>query len=99
MRVCVVGCGAVGSLFAAHLATLPDVDVWAYDVVAEHVAAINSNGLRLTGRVDILARLEARTDPAEIPACDFGIVAPTAPSAASRTASATRSSSPATSSA
>ena len=34
MRVCVVGCGAVGSLFAAHLATLDDVEVWAYDVVA-----------------------------------------------------------------
>ena len=75
MRVCVVGCGAVGSLFAAHLATLPDVEVWAYDVEPEHVAAINSNGLRLTGRADIVAALEARTDPAEIPPCEFGIVA------------------------
>ena len=75
MRVCIVGCGAVGSLFAAHLATLADVEVWAYDVVPEHVAAINRDGLRLTGRADILARLQARTDPAEIPACEFGIVA------------------------
>ena len=32
MRVCVVGCGAVGSLFAAHLARLDDVEVWAFDV-------------------------------------------------------------------
>jgi 2-dehydropantoate 2-reductase len=75
MRVCVVGCGAVGSLFAAHLATLPDVEVWAYDVVEEHVAAINADGLRLTGRADVHARLEARTDAREIPPCDFGIVA------------------------
>jgi 2-dehydropantoate 2-reductase len=75
MRVCVVGCGAVGSLFAAHLATLPDVEVWAYDVVAEHVAAINAGGLRLTGRADIVAPVAARTDPTEIPACEFGIVA------------------------
>jgi ketopantoate reductase len=30
--VCIVGCGAVGSLFAANLATLDDVDVWAYDL-------------------------------------------------------------------
>lgn len=75
IRVCVVGCGAVGSLFAAHLATLPDVEVWAYDVAPEHVAAINSDGLRLTGRADLVAKLEARTDAAQIPACDFGIVA------------------------
>ena len=75
MRVCIVGCGAVGSLFAAHLATLEEVDVWAYDVVEEHVAAINSGGLRLTGRADIVAPVNARTDPSEIPRCQFGIVA------------------------
>ena len=34
MRVCVVGCGAVGSLFAANLATLDDVEVWAFDLRA-----------------------------------------------------------------
>ena len=75
MRVCIVGCGAVGSLFAAHLATLEDVEVWAYDVVEEHVAAINAAGLRLTGRADILAPVSARTDAGEIPPCEFGIVA------------------------
>ena len=75
MRVCVVGCGAVGSLFAAHLATLEDVEVWAYDVVEEHVAAINANGLRLTGRAELVAAVKASTDPGAIPPCDFGIVA------------------------
>jgi 2-dehydropantoate 2-reductase len=75
MRVCVVGCGAVGSLFAAHLATLEDVEVWAYDVSHDHVAAINRDGLRLTGRADLVGRLQARTDAAEIPPCEFGIVA------------------------
>ena len=50
MRVCIVGCGAVGSLFAANLATLDDVEVWAYDLAREHVDAINRDGLRLTGR-------------------------------------------------
>jgi 2-dehydropantoate 2-reductase len=75
MRVCVVGCGAVGSLFAAHLATLEDVEVWAYDVVEEHVAAINANGLRLTGRADFVASLRASSDASAIPPCEFGIVA------------------------
>ena len=32
MRICIVGCGAVGSLFAANLASLEDVEVWAYDL-------------------------------------------------------------------
>ena len=75
MRVCVVGCGAVGSLFAANLATLDDVEVWAYDLAQEHVDAINRDGLRLTGAGEVVGRLRATTDAAELPACDFGIVA------------------------
>lgn len=75
MRVCVVGCGAVGSLFAANLARLEDVEVWAYDLFEEHVEAINRAGLRLSGAGNVLGRLTATSDPAAIPACDFGIVA------------------------
>jgi 2-dehydropantoate 2-reductase len=75
VRVCVVGCGAVGSLFAANLAQLDDVDVWAYDVSQPHVDAINTNGLRLTGAGDVVGRVQATTDAAALPSCDFGIVA------------------------
>jgi 2-dehydropantoate 2-reductase len=75
VRICVIGCGAVGSLFAANLATLNDVEVWAYDTYAEHVAAINEHGLRLTGAGEVLGRLRATTDAVELPPCDFGIVA------------------------
>jgi 2-dehydropantoate 2-reductase len=75
MRVCIVGCGAVGSLFAANLARLDDVEVWAYDVSRAHVDAINANGLRLTGADDVVARLYATTNAAELPVCDFGMVA------------------------
>ena len=75
MRVCIVGCGAVGSLFAANLAQLDDVEVWAYDVSQAHVDAINANGLRLTGAGEVVGRLRATTDAAELPPCDFGIVA------------------------
>ena len=75
MRVCVVGCGAVGSLFAAHLALLEDVDVWAYDLARDHVDAINRAGLRLSGAGEILGRPRATADAAELPPCDFGIVA------------------------
>jgi len=75
VRVCVVGCGAVGSLFAANLAQLDDVEVWAYDLARDHVDAINANGLRLSGAGDVVGRLRATADAEELPACDFGIVA------------------------
>src|SRR5215208_7643156 len=75
MTVCVVGCGAVGSLFAANLARLDDVEVWAYDLAREHVEAINRDGLRLTGAGEVTGRPRATRDPAELPRCDFGIVA------------------------
>jgi 2-dehydropantoate 2-reductase len=75
VKVCVVGCGAVGSLFAANLAQLDDVEVWAYDVSQAHVDAINAHGLRLTGAGDVVGRLTATADPAALPPCDFGIVA------------------------
>jgi 2-dehydropantoate 2-reductase len=76
MKVCVVGCGAVGSLFAAALAQLEDVEVWAYDLAAAHVAAINERGLTLTGAGEVQASgIRATTDAAELPPCDFGLVA------------------------
>ncbi len=75
MRICVVGCGAVGSLFAANLATLDDVEVWAYDLAQEHVDAINRDGLRLTGAGDVLGRPRATSNATALPPCDFGIVA------------------------
>ncbi len=75
VRVCIVGTGAIGSLFAAHLGRLPDVEVWAYDVSPAHVDAINADGLRITGAADFRAEVRASTDPSRIPPCDLGIVA------------------------
>ena len=75
MKVCVVGCGAVGSLFAAGLAQLDDVEVWAYDLDEAHVRAINEGGLRISGAGELEARLQATSDASELPSCDFGIVA------------------------
>jgi 2-dehydropantoate 2-reductase len=75
MRVCIVGCGAVGSLFAANLAQLDDVEVFAFDLAQDHVDAINRDGLRLSGAGELVGRLRATSDPADLPPCDFGIVA------------------------
>ena len=75
MKICVVGCGAVGSIFAAHLAKAGEAEVWAYDVWKDHVDAINANGLRISGAADFTARLRATSDPQQLPRCDYGIVA------------------------
>jgi 2-dehydropantoate 2-reductase len=71
----VVGTGAVGSLFAANLSVLDDVEVWAYDLSQEHVGAINRDGLRLSGADEVMGRPRATSDAAELPPCDFGILA------------------------
>ena len=75
MKVCVIGCGAVGSIFAAHLAKASEAEVWVYDVWKEHIDAINANGLRISGAAEFTARLKATSDPAQLPRCDYGIVA------------------------
>jgi len=75
MKICVIGCGAVGSLFAAHLARAGEAEVWAYDVWKEHTSAIQQHGLRLSGAADFTARLNATSDASALPRCDYGIVA------------------------
>jgi 2-dehydropantoate 2-reductase len=75
-KVLIVGCGAIGSLFAAHLAQSGEVEVYAFDASQAHVDAINRNGLRLSGAADVHVKLaRASSDPAELPVCDYGIVA------------------------
>ena len=75
MRVAIVGCGAVGSLFAANLAQLDDVEVWAFDLDRQHVEAINQHGLRLSGAGEVVGNVRATTNADELPPGDFGIVA------------------------
>lgn len=75
LRICVIGCGAVGSLFAAHLARQGDAELWAYDVSREHIEAIRERGLRLSGSAEFTVRLNATSDPRALPRCDYGILA------------------------
>jgi len=74
-KICIVGCGALGSVIAAHLARLEDLEVFAYDVSAEHVRAIREHGLQISGAANFSVKLRATSQASEIPACDFGIFA------------------------
>ena len=73
MRTCVVGAGSIGSLFAAHLATIADVLVLTRR--EEHARALNEQGLRVSGRHDFTARVTAASDPRDLPDFELGIVA------------------------
>jgi 2-dehydropantoate 2-reductase len=73
VRVCVVGAGSIGSLFAAHLATVAEVCVLTRR--AEHARALNEDGLRVSGRADFTSRVTAAADPGALPDFDLGIVA------------------------
>ena len=70
-----LGCGAIGSLYAAHLTRAAGVEVWAVDPWREHVEAINAGGLRVTGLADFVAPVHAVTDAAQLPPCGLGVVA------------------------
>ncbi|HZQ15262.1 MAG TPA: 2-dehydropantoate 2-reductase [Gaiellaceae bacterium] len=72
-RVCVAGAGVIGSLFAAHLARVAEVS--ALTRRAEHAQALREHGLTVSGRADFTARLQASTDPAELPEPELVIVA------------------------
>jgi len=72
-RILIVGAGAIGSLYAAHLARV--AEVWVFVRRHEHAQVINQRGIRVTGRNEFHANLKAATDPRDLPGFDFGIVA------------------------
>jgi 2-dehydropantoate 2-reductase len=72
-RVCIIGCGAIGSLYAAHLARV--AEVWALVRRKDHAEALNREGLRVSGTHNFSVSLRATTVPADLPDFDLGIVA------------------------
>jgi 2-dehydropantoate 2-reductase len=72
-RVCIVGCGAIGSLYAAHLARV--AEVWAFVRREDHAQALNRDGLRVSGKHEFHVSLKATTRPEQLPDCELAIVA------------------------
>jgi len=68
MRITIVGCGAMGSIYAGLLASAGH-DVTGIDTNNAHVDAINENGLRVTGASgDRTVQIKALTEPGNEPA-------------------------------
>ena len=72
-RVCVVGSGVIGSLYAGHLAQVAEVSVLARR--PEHARALNDRGLLVSGKHQLTATVHATTEPAELPEFDLAILA------------------------
>jgi 2-dehydropantoate 2-reductase len=76
-RVCVVGGGVIGSLYAAHLGRRLEVSVLTRR--EEHAAALREQGLRVSGKHDFTARVDAATDPSRLAEPDLVILSTKAP--------------------
>ncbi|HEU5283410.1 MAG TPA: 2-dehydropantoate 2-reductase [Burkholderiales bacterium] len=75
MKIAVLGCGAMGSVYAVLLAAAGH-EVWAIDSWAEHVQAMRDRGLRLEGASgDRTVAVHATAAPAEAGNCDLVIIA------------------------
>jgi 2-dehydropantoate 2-reductase len=71
-QILIVGCGAIGGLFAAALSSVASVT--AFDANAEHVGAISTHGLRISGNNPQTARVRATADPAALKNAAFDAV-------------------------
>ena len=75
MKIAIVGCGAMGSVYAALLAGAGH-EIWAIDTWKEHVEAMRNKGLHLEGASgDRTVKLHATTDTTEAGPCDLVIIA------------------------
>ena len=71
-HILIVGCGAIGGLFAAALSSVAKVT--AFDANAEHAKAINTQGLRVIGKNARTVRIAATSDPASLKDTAFAAV-------------------------
>ena len=72
-RVCVVGGGVIGSLYAVHLARRVEVSVLTRRDY--HARALNEHGLHVSGKSEFTASLTATADADRLDDFDLGILA------------------------
>ena len=75
MKIAILGCGAMGSVYAGLLASAGH-DVWAVDTWRDHVEAMRAKGLRVEGASgDRTVKLNATATAADAGVCDLIIIA------------------------
>ena len=71
-QILIVGCGAIGGLFAAALSSVAEVT--ALDANAEHVNAIKASGIRVIGKGARTTAIQATADPHALKGSAFDAV-------------------------
>ena len=75
MKIAIVGCGAMGSVYAGLFAAAGN-EVWAIDSWREHVEAMRARGLRLEGASgERSVKVNATTDARDAGPCDLVVIA------------------------
>ena len=75
MKICIIGTGAMGSVYAGLLADAGN-EVWAIDRWQAHIEAIRDQGLRVEGKSgDRTVNINASSDANDAGACDLVIIA------------------------
>jgi len=75
MKIAIVGCGAMGSVYAGLFASAGH-EVWAIDRWREHVDAMKKSGLRLEGKSgDRTVKVHATTEAKDAGPCDLVVLA------------------------
>ena len=78
MKIAILGCGAMGSVYAGLLASAGH-EVWAVDTWRDHVEAMRAKGLHLEGASgDRTVKVNATTTASDAGVCDLVIIATTA---------------------
>ncbi len=71
MKIVIIGPGALGSLFAASLASCKDNDVWLLDHDKDRAARIDGNLLLTTYEQEVSRFVSATADAARIGSADL----------------------------
>ena len=88
MKICIVGTGAMGSVYAGLLGHAGN-EVWAFDMWAEHIEAIRKNGLRVEGiSGDHTVSINSTSNITDVGTCDLVVIATKAMDVASAAESA-----------
>jgi 2-dehydropantoate 2-reductase len=75
MKIAILGCGAMGSVYAGLLASAGH-EVWAVDTWRDHVEAMRTKGLRVEGASgDRTVKVNATSNASDAGVCDLIIVA------------------------
>ena len=75
MKIAILGCGAMGSVYAGLLASAGH-EIWAVDTWREHVDAMRAKGLHLEGASgDRTVKVNATLTASDAGVCDLVIIA------------------------